>query len=404
MSTRRRIGILANSAVLLVSGASVTPHALGAAPELTVEQIVSRHIDAHGGAARWEGIESLKMTGTMTSWSKKAPFTLIKVRDGRYHLDGVQDEQKLVIAHDGSTIWWDNRMLQEGAQKVRGADVPVILRETDFPTPFFDYAKKQHEVSLLGLKPIEGREALALEVKRADGLSETWYLDPQTYLEIARDSPGSDFGRPVPQQTFYEDFRTVPGAGIVLPFRIDSQWYTRERALEITAIETNVALDDARFKLPPPAGMGPLQPLAGAWKVTYTRRQGEGAPWEEGERTSQVELLLAGALLQERYATSEGAEVLRTYSYDRYRKRYRITDINEQQTFLDILDGDFDEQGRLVATDVPTNTPALMFGMTIHGRVTLFDIGPDGFKLEEDYSIDGGTTWVNVVQATYTRL
>ena len=375
--------------------------AFAAGGSMSLDDVIAKHIEAHGGAARWAEVRSLKMTGTMTSWSKKAPFTLVKTRDGKYHLDGTQDGQKLEIGFDGQTAWWENRMLQEGAQRVRGADLPVILRETDFPTPFFDYEQKKHEVQLLGAKAIEGRDALALEVKRADGLTETWYLDPATYLEIARESPGSDFGRPVPQQTFYEDFRKV--GGITLPFRIDSQWYTRERALEIASIETNVAVNDASFRLPPPAGMGPLQSLAGNWKVAFSRRPQDGAPWTDGERESTIDASLGGALLQERYKSTEGSEVMRSFTYDRYRKRYRVTDINEQQTYLDILDGDFDESKRLVATDIDTGTPALMFGLTIHSRLAVFEIGPDSFKVEEDYSIDGGANWVNVLKATYTR-
>jgi hypothetical protein len=205
----------------------------------------------------------------------------------------------------------------------------------------------------------------------------------------------------VPQQTFYEDFRKV--GGITMPFRIDSNWYTRERALEIASIETNVAVDDASFRLPPPIGMGPLQSLAGNWKVTFSRRSQDGAPWTDGERESTIDASLGGAMMQERYKSTEGSEVMRSFTYDRYRKRYRITDINEQQTYLDILDGDFDESKRLVLSDIDTGTPALMFGLTIHSRLALFEIGPDGFKVEEDYSIDGGKNWVNVLKATYTR-
>jgi hypothetical protein len=381
--------------------ASLAGPAFAADPSMSLEDVIAKHVEAHGGKASWAEVRSLKMTGTMTSWSKKAPFTLVKTRDGKYRLDGVQDEQKLEIGYDGTTAWWDNRMMQEGAQKVRGADLAVILRDTDFPTPFFDYKEKKYDVQLLGPKEIEGRDALALGVKRADGLEETWYLDPATYLEIARESPGSDFGRPVPQQTFYEDFRKV--GGITMPFRIDSNWYTRERALEIASIETNVAVDDASFRLPPPIGMGPLQSLAGNWKVTFSRRSQDGAPWTDGERESTIDASLGGAMMQERYKSTEGSEVMRSFTYDRYRKRYRITDINEQQTYLDILDGDFDESKRLVLSDIDTGTPALMFGLTIHSRLALFEIGPDGFKVEEDYSIDGGKNWVNVLKATYTR-
>jgi hypothetical protein len=149
--------------------------------------------------------------------------------------------------------------------------------------------------------------------------------------------------------------------------------------------------------------MGPLLSLAGEWTVAFSRRPQDDAPWQDGERDSSIDSSLGGGLLQERYKSTEGADVLRSFSFDRYRKRYRITDINEQQTYLDILDGDFDATKRLVATDIDTGTPALMFGLTIHSRLAVFDIGPDSFKVEEDYSIDGGANWVNVLKATYTR-
>src|SRR5262245_56141864 len=279
----------------------------------TVEEVISKHIEARGGEARWKAIDSLKISGSMTAWSKKAPFSMERKRD-RYHLDSMQDGKKLEIGYDGKTAWWDNQMMQEGAQKMQGADLVVLMREIDFPTPFFDYRDKGYEVKLLGPTKFEGQDAIAIELKRADGQAETWYLDPATHLEFARESPGSDFGRPVPLRTYYDDFRTV--SGVKIPFRVESQWYTRERILEADKVEASVPIDDGVFRRPPPAGMGPLLPLGGSWKVAVSQRDFPGAPWRDSERDSKIETLLGGALIQERFTTARGNQVIRSLTYD----------------------------------------------------------------------------------------
>lgn len=366
----------------------------------TVEEVIGRHIEARGGEARWKAIESLKISGSMTAWSKKAPFALERKRD-RYHLNTTQDGKKLEIGFDGQTAWWDNQLIQEGAQKIQGADLVVLMREIDFPTPFFGYRDKGYEVKLLGPTQFEGQKAIAIELKRADGVAETWYLDPATHLEFARESPGSDFGNPVPLRTYYDDFRTV--AGVKVPFRVESQWYTRERILQADSIEAGVPIDDSVFRMPPPTGMGPLLSLSGSWKVAVAQRNSPGAPWRDSERESTIEALLGGAVIQERFTTPRGSQVLRSFTYDRFRKRYLITEVNDTSTYLDLNAGDFDDQKRLVVSNQSTGTTFEAFGMTFNSRLTISEITPDGFKIEEEVSTDGGKEWFLQTKATYTR-
>ena len=101
---------------------------------------------------------------------------------------------------------------------------------------------------LLGEVEVEGMPAVGVKITRDDGSEETWYLDPKTYLEMARDCPGSDFGRPMDQRTWFDDFREVDG--VKLPFFTETQFYTRHRVMQIESVETNVEIDDALFAMP----------------------------------------------------------------------------------------------------------------------------------------------------------
>jgi len=398
-TTRRRSSTV-TGACLTALGLAFAPAAAPAAA-LTVEQVIDKHVQAKGGRAAWDAVRTLRLTGKCTAFSETHPCTLLRSRPGRFRLDHHFGSKRVVLAHDGDGGWQDSEWTQQGAMRAQGADAAVLLRESDFATALFDWKERGYEVKLLERADVDGVPALGVELKRADGRTETWYLDPRTYLEIARDSPGSDFGRAVPARTWYEDFRRV--GGVMIPHHVESQWYTRERVMDFDRAEINAEFDESLFRLPPPIGMAPLLPLVGTFDVVAETRQQPEAPWTPSARRSTVEALLGQVLLQERFVTGEGAEVLRTLSYDRFRKKYRLTEIDTQSGTLNLEEGDFDDQGRLVLSNLTTGTPTEMYGMKIYERMAVLEITPDGFRTEVEVSIDEGASWWLAAKAVYKR-
>jgi hypothetical protein len=205
----------------------------------------------------------------------------------------------------------------------------------------------------------------------------------------------------MPQRTFFDDYRDVQGA--MIPHFSETQWYTRDRVMVIENIEVNLEVDDAMFVMPVPPGMDPVQPLVGSWDVVVSQRNQPQAPWEETERTSAVEAWVGGTLLQERFTTKEGYEILWMLSYDRFKEVYRLVSINSVRGLLDVLGGDFDEGGRLVLTNLESGTTWEGYGMTFHTRLSIFDITDDGFKTEYEVTTDGGENWFLAVKSSYSR-
>jgi hypothetical protein len=56
-----------------------------------------------------------------------------------------------------------------------------------------------------------------------------------------------------------------------------------------------------------------------------------------------------------------------------------------------------------VLSNLTTGTPSLMFGMTIHERLSVLEISDQGFRLEVEVSIDGGANWFLAGKASYRR-
>ena len=366
----------------------------------TLDEVVAKHVAAHGGAEAWAKIQTMKLTGDCSAFSLTTPFTMYRKRDKDYYVDHTWNGHRIIIGSDGKTIWSDNGFAEgQGATELTGADLAVQQGELWFVTPIFDYPKNGYQATLLGPTELEGVPALALELTRPDGAKEKWYLDPKTYLEMGRESPGSDFGRPMPQRTYYDDFRKV--SNVVVPYRVESQWYTRERIFNVKSVELNVPVDDAMFKLPPPPGMAPVMPLVGKFQVATQQRDNPQAPWADGKRDSSVATAIGGALLEERF-TADGSDVVRTLSYDRFRKRYRLTEISADTRMMDVEEGELAD-GKITLSNEKTGTSLEMFGSTIHTKTVIHDITPDGFAIDRDVSTDGGKTWFTASKAVYSR-
>jgi hypothetical protein len=379
--------------VVLAVAAAVAP-----VPAATsVDDVVAKHIEARGGD-RWSDIDTLEITGSYTAFSITEPFTLLRKRDAKFHLDAYFVSSRRVIAFDGETAWNSS---EDGPEAIDGLDRAVLVRDTDFPTPFFGYKENDYEVKLLGEVELDGMDAIGLELTRPDGHSETWYLDPETFLEMARVSPGNDWLGPVEKRTFYDDFREVDG--VMVPFRTESEWYTRSRIMEVDEVVTNVEIDDAIFRMPAPLGMEPLQSLAGTWDVSISQRQSPEGAWQDSERQATIDALMRGGLLEESFTTDSGIEVVRTISYDRFNEAYRVTQIDNRRNQLNIQEGQFGDDGKLIVSNVETGTSFTSQGRTIHGRVSFFEITDDGFLVEYERSVDGGESWFVNAKATYMR-
>lgn len=383
--------------VQLVACAAVLFVARPAVAEMSLEDVLAKHVEARGGHEAWSAVENLRASGTYDSFSKSAPFTRVQTRDGLFRMEYHLDLHPVTKAHDGSVAWWVNSMREPGPKKIAGPDLQVFERERDFPNALF-HAKK-YEASYVGPAQFEGMEVLQIDLKRDEGSEETWYLDPDTFLEVALVSPGSDFGRPMPMRTFFDDFRQV--GDVVVPFYVESQWYTRLRVQHVDTVELNVELDAEQFEMPPPLGMEPWIDLAGTWNVTVERNQGQGDP-QVSERTSEIELLLGDALMQESY-DSDGEGVLVSLAYDRFQEVYRRTAIDADRGLLDVQVGTRQEDGSFVLDNLETGTFLMGGGRKVNLRTTYSDVSADVFVVVVEISFDEGENWQQASRATYTR-
>ncbi len=155
-----------------------------------------------------------------------------------------------------------------------------------------------------------------------------------------------------------------------------------------------------------PPEMQKLASMAGEWQIHGEARAAPDQAWKPFETESRITAILKGAHLQESMLLPQLSgppiELLALWSYDRFRRVYRMAYLDDTYALFDVNEGSW-ENDRLVFTNLRVNTPIVAGGQTIHSKITLSSLGPDGFHLENEVSTDAGKTWWLMVRGDYVR-
>ena len=394
----RRSAIVAGAAALALLAA-----AAGTARAATLDEVLARYERARGGKARWEAVRSLVLRGEQETFSEVAPFTLTQVRPGQMRWEYTALKQPVVVVWNGGSGWWIQPLFGPWPTPLPTIDRKMLARDARIVPPLLSWRENGDQLVLVGESTLQGRPTIELALKRADGEQESWHLDPQTGLEVARRSTGSDFGQPQEQWTYYSDFREVQG--LVLPHRVDVEYGIRAVAQIVENVEVGAEVDPDLFRLPPSEGMAVLAPLAGDWQVEIETRGSPRAEFTKTQTTSAIRWTFEGTVLEERLTwDNQGtpSTLQRTRNWDRFRKVYRFVEVDDFSGFLNVQEGTLAD-GVVTVSNEKSGTTFDGFGQVFHQRDRTSAIGPDGFTVETELSTDGGKTWFVATKYRYRR-
>jgi hypothetical protein len=218
----------------------------------TADELVKKNIDAKGGMDKIKAVETWRMTGkligggiTATTGQENKRPNLVRET---FSLQGMTAVQ----AYDGSTGWQIQPFGGRKDPELMGEDdMRDLLIDSDFDGPLVDYKSKGNLVEYLGHDIVDGDDALRLKVTLKNGDIVYYYLDPDTFLEIRKET--QEFIRGSVRENAYDLGSYKPIGGVMYPFSIasgpkndPSQWQT----VSVEKIEVNVALDPSEFALP----------------------------------------------------------------------------------------------------------------------------------------------------------
>ncbi len=379
--------------------------------DLSAEEVTSRAIEALGGRRSWQALDTLELAGTHTSFSFEGlPFLIQRQRPNLYRFEFHDSTHPTIIGHDGERSWW-HRTIAAGNQ-FRTWPVPATLPwakwiagDVDFDPPFLAAAERGHTLEFLGATEFESTPVYGFELTLANGHVQRWYVDAETFLPHARVESAFYVFVFQEKRTFFADYRQV--AGVMIPHRVELEVGNEHRIMEVTGARANVDIDPRAFRLPPPIGMEALRRLAGRFEVkAESLVVGLPPRWVGTTATATVRADFADARLEEEMSvvlSRVPLRIRRLFTYDRFRDLYRVAQFDNGTAHLDVYEGRFDDDGRLVMTNVAAGTPWEDYRGVHHSRQILYDLTDGGFKVDVEVSADGGETWVLDHRFTYSR-
>jgi hypothetical protein len=220
--------------------------------DLTVDQMIDKHLEARGGKEKVESIQALRMTG---KWQSKhissSTSTVTITHDHFLRRTEPGDGIVMVKAVDGDETW--EVTPQAGITK----PVAMVVKEgsryrrlADPQGALVNAQQKGNKVEMVGKMPWQTLEVYKVKVTYPDQGVNYLYLDAETFLPVrmVQSMYVAQLGEDVGIEFLYEDYRDVQG--IKLPFKEKANAPEVSYAHEVTwnAIEINPPVDPAIFK------------------------------------------------------------------------------------------------------------------------------------------------------------
>ena len=240
-------GDVAPVSVPVIASEEVKPEKPAAAPQLTVEQILDKYIQAVGGADALQKVSSRVQKGKATTFGgHEFPIEVFQKGPDRRaaYLRLPQGDNATIYNGHGGWITMPGRPSRE----LSGGDLDSARLDADLQFPL---AVKQtfSELKVTGVEKIDGHETYVVTAQRSDLPPVNYYFDQQTALLLRElryaETPLGRF----PTQIDYADYRESGGTKI--PFQWTLARPGSRFVTHIEEVQNNVPIDDAKFSKPP---------------------------------------------------------------------------------------------------------------------------------------------------------
>ena len=231
----------------------------GAVHALTVDEIVTRYIEARGGGEKIQALRSVRLTGKLEFGRRNsvvvADWGEIVKRPGTIRDETTMQGLTSVDAFDGKDAWSVSPFQgRRDPQRSSADETRQRAQQADIEGPLVRWREKGHRVEYLGSEDVDGTSALKLRVSLKDGDTAYMFLDPDYFLEIRRVMVRHVRGAEQVAETDLGNYAQV--AGVWMPFSIESgrQGGPKNSRITVEQAEANVELDDALFRYPAQKG------------------------------------------------------------------------------------------------------------------------------------------------------
>lgn len=226
-----------------------------AAHAITADEIIAKNVEARGGMAGLQALESLKRTGRLVIPGANIELAVaeMRVRPDRIRQEVTLQGMTAVQAWDGREGWQIQPFQgRKDPERMSADEAKPLALAADLDFALVNYKAKGSKVDYLGLEEVDGTPAHKLRVTLASGDEVTYFIDPDTWMIIRDVQKREVRGAEQVSETDYGDYEKVQGVWVPMteatgPVGTDD---AQKQQVVYDHAEGNGAIDASIFAFP----------------------------------------------------------------------------------------------------------------------------------------------------------
>lgn len=221
-----------------------------AAQAMTLDELIAKNIETHGGLDKLQSVQSVRLTGKAVQGGFETPMTIQIMRPLMIRVDVSVQGQTFIMAYDGSTAWGINPFSgSSDPVKMNQDEAQDIIDQADLDGPLVDSKAKGYSVEMVGQEDLEGTPVYKLKVVNKRKEVDYFYLDAETGIELKKTSIRTKDGNEIETETYFGDYKEVDG--LLFAHSFETRYKGQSvNTMTIDKVEVNPTIADSLFRMP----------------------------------------------------------------------------------------------------------------------------------------------------------
>lgn len=239
-----------NRSVLFASAALLAGTCLASADALpSAESILNKYVEATGGRAAYEKIQTTLSTGTfeLPAAGLKGAIKIYNQEPNKsYSVVDLAGIGKIEEGCDGATAWQLSAL--QGARIKSGSERAAALRASSMKTRL-DWRQNFKSIETVGSDTVDGKPVYVVLLTPKEGKPEKEFYDKTSGLLLKESMIMATPMGEIPTESTFSDYR--PESGLIIPHRLGQSAVGQQFAIVIDSFSINNGVPKDRFELPP---------------------------------------------------------------------------------------------------------------------------------------------------------
>jgi len=217
-------------------------------PEL--RRIVSRYVEATGGIAVMERIDSIWIRADLNDRDEsRLDLSILKKKPNRVRMTISGPGFRVVRGYDGQEAWVSSPATRNAAVTMDARDAAEFVRDAPIDSPLIDAERRDAKLTLIGIENVRGVPCHHIKVEFADGSQTEYFIDTESFVERKTSQTRTRGGKTSLIEVYPSEFQKVGG----LLFAFKTETYIDgelDSTIDIREVEVNPGVLETVFAKP----------------------------------------------------------------------------------------------------------------------------------------------------------